>query len=70
MLRNSPLLSWSGHSLWAGPGSGDTCAACTEHISADETEFEIDLASGLMLRLHRRCYSLWLEECGELNGKA
>lgn len=56
--------------LWAGPGTGDTCAVCTEHIANEETEFEVDLSSGLTLRLHRRCYTLWLEECGALNGKA
>jgi hypothetical protein len=56
--------------LWAGPGTGDTCAVCTEPISLDETEFEVDLSSGLALRLHRRCYTLWLEECGALNGNA
>ena len=56
--------------LWAGPGTGDTCAVCTEPISPDETEFEVDLSSGLALRLHRRCYTLWLEECGALNGSA
>jgi hypothetical protein len=42
---------------------------CTEHIATEETEFEVDLASGLTLRLHRRCYSLWLDEGGALNGK-
>ena len=56
--------------LWAGPGTGDTCAVCTEHIGPAETEFEVDLSSGLILRLHRRCYTLWLEECGALDAKA
>jgi hypothetical protein len=56
--------------LWAGPGTGDTCAACTERIATDETEFEVDLSSGSTLRLHRRCYTLWLDECGALDGKA
>jgi hypothetical protein len=55
--------------LWAGPGTGDTCAVCTERISTVETEFEVDLASGVTLRLHRRCYALWLDECGALDGK-
>ena len=54
--------------LWAGPGTGDTCAVCTEHISTGETEFEVELASGVTLRLHRRCYTLWVEECAALNG--
>ena len=56
--------------LWAGPGTGDICAVCTDRISLDETEFEVNLSPGLALRLHRRCYTLWLEECGALNGSA
>jgi len=56
--------------LWAGPGTGDTCAVCTDRIETAETEFEVELSSGLTLRLHRRCYTLWLEECGALNGRA
>jgi hypothetical protein len=56
--------------LWAGPGTGDTCAVCTDRISPEETEFEVDLPSDVTLRLHRRCYTLWLDECGALDGKA
>jgi hypothetical protein len=56
--------------LWAGPGTGDTCAVCTAQVAPDETEFEVDLSSGVTLRVHRRCYTLWLEECGALDGKA
>ena len=54
--------------MWAGPGTGDTCAVCTEHIAREETEFEVELSSGATLRLHRRCYMLWVDECGALNG--
>jgi hypothetical protein len=43
---------------------------CTERIESRETEFEVELSSGLTLRLHRRCYTLWLDECGALNSKA
>jgi hypothetical protein len=50
--------------LWAGPGGGEICAVCTEPIPPRETEFEVDLSSGATLRLHRKCYTLWLEECG------
>jgi hypothetical protein len=49
--------------LWAGRGRGELCALCIEPIASIETEFEIDLTSGITLRVHRRCYQLWLEEC-------
>jgi hypothetical protein len=29
-----------------------------------ETEFEVDLLSGTRLRVHRRCYDLWIEKYG------
>jgi len=48
---------------WGGSGLGEHCAACAEAISPDEIEFEVDLPSGMRIRLHRRCYQLWLEEC-------
>ena len=50
--------------LWAGSGTGSQCAICTDSIGPTETEFEIDVSSGARLRVHRRCYYLWLEECG------
>jgi hypothetical protein len=40
---------------------------CTDSIAAIETEFEVDLSSGTRLRVHRRCYYLWLEECSSLS---
>lgn len=51
---------------WAGRGSGEFCIVCTERIARTETEFEIDLPSGRILRLHRLCHQLWLDECGSL----
>ncbi|HEX3179268.1 MAG TPA: hypothetical protein VHZ49_21515 [Methylomirabilota bacterium] len=54
--------------LWAGPGRGRLCAICMTAIEETETEFEVDLSSGKILRVHRQCYSLWLEECGEVTG--
>jgi hypothetical protein len=50
--------------LWAGRGSGDLCALCIEPIAPTEIEFEVELSSGAVLRVHRRCHQLWEEECG------
>ena len=49
--------------VWAGRGTGDTCAACVQPIDRTEIEFEVDLPSGRTLRLHRQCHRIWLEEC-------
>ena len=53
--------------LWAGLGTGSRCGICTESIEPTEAEFEVDLSSGTRLRVHRRCYYLWLEECGSVS---
>jgi hypothetical protein len=52
--------------VWAGPGNGTHCAACGEPITAAEIEFEAELSSGAILRLHRRCHDVWREECEAL----
>ena len=54
--------------LWAGPGRGSRCVICMAAIEPTETEFEVDLSAGRVLRVHRHCYNLWLEECGEVTG--
>ena len=52
--------------VWAGRGNGERCVLCVEPIASTETEFEVELSSGRIFRVHRRCYNLWLEECGSL----
>jgi hypothetical protein len=51
---------------WAGRGSGTHCAACGELISAADIEFEAELRSGVVLRMHRVCHDVWREECESL----
>ena len=51
---------------WAGRGSGSHCAACGEPITPAEIEFEAELPSGVILRLHRLCHDIWREECEPL----
>ena len=51
--------------LWAGRGTGEHCAICTATIGVGETEFEVELSLARYLRVHRRCYYLWREECGD-----
>ncbi len=47
---------------WFTPGSSGTCAACERPIESAEVEVECDLTAGGTLRLHRRCYELWVAE--------
>jgi hypothetical protein len=51
--------------LWAGKGSGDFCLACAQPIAATEIEYEVEFASATY-RLHRPCYTIWVEECEPL----
>jgi len=55
---DEPAQTWGGHGL------GKYCAACSEAITPQETEYEVELSSGTLIRLHLRCYHLWMEECG------
>jgi len=63
MLETGELPCGDAERTLGGRGLGRRCSACREEISVDELEFKVDLASGHALRLHRRCYQLWLEEC-------
>jgi hypothetical protein len=62
-MLDTGLLECEPGKTWAGPGVGDTCAACAAPISAAEIEYEVDLASGPTLRLHAACHRIWMEEC-------
>jgi len=50
---------------WAGHGRGRVCAACGELIESTDIEFEVDLRTGVTLRMHRHCHDIWLEECAD-----
>jgi len=50
---------------WAGNGQGHECAACAKPILKTEVEYEVDVRSGVTIRLHRSCHGVWLEECAE-----
>jgi len=49
--------------VYGGYGAGFLCSLCDARIPADTIEYEIDLPTGLRLRVHRRCQEIWLEEC-------
>ena len=65
MLKRGEMPCDEPEKVWAGRGSGSHCAACGELIGQTEIEYEVELSSGAaILRLHRRCHEIWLEECG------
>jgi hypothetical protein len=66
MLETGALPCDDAQQMWAGRGGGERCAACTERIDAAEVEYEVELSSGTVLRLHRRCHGIWFEECQPL----
>jgi hypothetical protein len=66
MLETGLLPCEEQGKVWAGRGSGTHCAACGEPIPGAEIEFEVDLSSGAVLRLHRVCHGIWREECDSL----
>jgi hypothetical protein len=45
--------------LWTGYGTGLTCDACDEVISASAQEREVEMPNGRTLRLHAPCHELW-----------
>jgi hypothetical protein len=63
LLETKTLPCDEPRATWAGNGGGQRCVACTNAIAPTEIEFEVDLASGLTLRLHRRCHDIWRQEC-------
>ncbi|HEX6211795.1 MAG TPA: hypothetical protein VF136_13525 [Methylomirabilota bacterium] len=66
MLETGALPCDEPGKVWAGRGVGTHCAACGEPIAVTDIEFEVDLASGTTLRLHRLCHEIWREECDTL----
>jgi hypothetical protein len=63
MLKTGQLPCDEPAKTWAGNGGGEYCAGCAEPIARSEIEYEVELRSGLTLRLHRACHDIWLEEC-------
>src|SRR2546425_2449752 len=47
--------------VWAGWGGGRTCNGCEQPITTTEIEDEVELGGAVVLRLHRRCFTIWQE---------
>lgn len=67
MVKSGEIPCAEPGKVWAGRGNGSHCIACSEEIGPTEIEFEVDLPSGVRLRLHRACHNIWLDECEPAN---
>ncbi len=63
MIRTGQLPCDEAEATWAGRGDGKLCAACREPVARAAVEFEVELSSGVVVRLHRACHVIWQEEC-------
>ena len=44
-------------------GSTERCDGCDRRIISTDMEYGVRIASGRVLRLHRRCYWAWVDAC-------
>ena len=63
MVQTGELPCEEPEATWGSNGDGHRCAGCREPIRSDEIEYEVNLSSGMRIRLHRRCHAIWLQEC-------
>ena len=68
MLNTGELPCEEPEATWGSNGDGKRCAGCREPIRPDEIEYEVSLTSGALIRLHRQCHAIWLEECETFMG--
>jgi hypothetical protein len=68
MLETGQLPCDEPDTTWAGRGAGKLCAACRTVIEPSAVEYEVELRSGPVIRLHQRCHAIWEEECDEIIG--
>jgi hypothetical protein len=66
MVETGELPCEESGKVWAGRGSGTHCAACGETIEPTQIEFEVEVSTSTILRLHRLCHNIWHEECETL----
>ena len=48
--------------VWAGYGTGKVCSACDLPTTAEDIEYETDMANGHTFVFHQPCLTLWHQE--------
>jgi hypothetical protein len=58
--------------LWAGTGSGESCALCDRPIEIQQVEYELEFntQAALVYRFHRICHQAWELESNSVNASA
>ena len=75
-IRSGRLPSRRAHDAWGGPGNGGRCAICSELVTADQLELEVEfLGNGggegsQTYHLHPRCLAAWEIELRRLDDRA
>ena len=54
--------------LWGGPGTGASCAACDAAIKPPAVEFECHAADGRVYVLCQQCFAVWDAEVKRQQG--
>jgi hypothetical protein len=68
-LRSGRLPRARPESVWAGPGSGASCAICGKRVKGDQLGFELDFYRGgktdapITSHVHYPCFTAWEFEC-------
>lgn len=57
--RALPLPAETPAKSWVGKGTSRACNGCDRVITPDQIEYELDLTSGRVLRLHADCLGFW-----------
>lgn len=63
MIQTGALPCDDTEQLWGGQGDGRPCSGCLERILPPDVEYEVTLSSSATIYLHRRCHTIWEEEC-------
>ena len=58
-----PLPPAPPQEYFAGKGTGQRCDVCEQLITADQLEYETDIA-GRTLRFHEKCLDMWRQARG------
>ena len=65
VLRRRGLPEAQFENIWAGFGTGATCAHCGNLIETDDIEYELRFRQGIDvtgIQLHRECWEIWWHE--------
>ena len=72
-MRTGRLANVRPERIWGGPGTGASCAVCSETIGRNQSELEIQFETGRKAEetthhVHVRCFAAW--EFERRNGHA